>query len=171
MNGKLLTAAIALAALIGITGHWLVNGTKAEQPSSVGFDVAFNHVGISVPNLDESIKWYHDVLGFELLRKMHQNENPEMDFALIQKQGVRIELFQVVGGKPLPDYRSDPTADLYVHGVKHVAFTVTDIHAAVADLKAKGVRISKELTENPRTAFVFFDDNAGNAIELIQPKQ
>ena len=171
MNGKFIAAAIALAAIIGITGHWVVKGSQAEQTAGAGFGIAFNHVGISVPNLDESIQWYHDVLGFNLLRKMHQNENPEMDFALIEKGNVRIELFQVVGGKPLPDYRSDPTADLYVHGVKHVAFTVTDIHAAVAELQAKGVKISKELTENPRTAFVFFNDNAGNAIELIQPKQ
>ncbi len=144
---------------------------RAADDAGAGFDMEFNHVGISVPDLDASIKWYHDVLGFDLLRKMHQASNPEMDFAVIHRGNVRIELFQVVNGKPAPDYRSDPTADLYVHGVKHVGFAVKDIHAAVAYLKSKGVKISKELTENPRSAFVFFDDNAGNAIELIQPKQ
>ena len=142
----------------------------AAEDGGVDFDISLNHIGISVPDFDASVKWYEEMFGFKLLRKMHQASNPDMDFGVIQRGAVRIELFQVVEGKPLPDYRSDPTADLYVHGVKHFAFQVKDIKKVLAELEAKGVKVSKPLTENPRTSFVFINDNAGNAIELIEPK-
>ncbi len=169
MRARVMAAAVICAGLIGVAGYTL-HAPAAEEAGNVDFDISLNHVGISVPDFDASVKWYHDMFGFKLLRKMHQAENPDMDFGIIQRGNVRIELFQVVKGKPLPDYRSDPTADLYVHGVKHFAFQVKNIKKVLAELEAKGVKVSKPLTENPRTSFVFVNDNAGNAIELIEPK-
>ena len=168
MRGKVLIAAMIAAASLAFSGAQHV--ARAADDSGVDFDISINHVGISVPDFDASVKWYEEMFGFKLLRKMHQAENPDMDFGVIQRGPVRIELFQVVKGKPMPDYRSDPTADLYVHGVKHFAFQVKDIKKVLAELEAKGVKVSKPLTENPRTSFVFINDNAGNAIELIEPK-
>ena len=143
---------------------------RAADDNGPGFEISPHHVGISVPNLEESIAWYHKMLGFELVRRMEQAANPEMSFALLRRGDCYIELFQVVGAKPMPAYRRDPTADLYVHGTKHAAFQVRDARAAADILKAKGAEIALGPVENPRVVFVFIRDNSGNAFELIQFK-
>lgn len=165
MNRKLWAMVIAIAA-------WVVIGGKAvAEDNDVGFEIAPHHVGISVPNLEESIAWYHKMLGFEVVRRMEQATNPEMTFALLRRGDCYIELFQVAGGKPMPEYRRDPTADLYVHGTKHIAFQVKDARAAADILKAKGAEIALGPVENPRVVFVFIRDNSGNTFELIQFKK
>jgi methylmalonyl-CoA/ethylmalonyl-CoA epimerase len=117
--------AFVVIVCVDITGR-----SAAAKENGVGFDIAPHHVGISVPNLEESIAWYHEMLGFAVVRRMSQAANPEMDFALLQRGNCYIELFEVVGGKPMPAYRRDPTADLYIHGTKHIAFEVADARAA-----------------------------------------
>ena len=35
------------------------------QNNKPGFEISFHHIGISVANLEESIAWYKEMLGFE----------------------------------------------------------------------------------------------------------
>jgi methylmalonyl-CoA/ethylmalonyl-CoA epimerase len=140
------------------------------QEKRVGFEISHHHVGISVPNVEESVAWYKNMLGFEEVTRMTQNGTPNMTIAHIRRGNCYIELFQVEGAKPLPDYRRDPTADLGVHGFKHMGLLVKDVHAAVKELKAKGVEIAMGPVDTPGVAFVFIRDNSGNALELIEYK-
>ena len=32
------------------------------------YPIAINHIAISVPNLDEALKWYQEILGFTIVR-------------------------------------------------------------------------------------------------------
>ncbi len=166
MKTSYLTALAALA-LIGTTAPVLAQEEAADGP---GFAIAAHHIGISVPDLDASIDWYHRMLGFELVRKMSKDADPEMDFALITNGTFNIELFAVVEDRAMPDYRFDPTADLYVHGVKHLAFEVDDAEAATAELVAKGATILLGPVVTERTTYVFFADNSGIPFELIEFK-
>ena len=155
--------------MIGIQG--IASRQVSAQDAGAGFfEIKPHHTGISVANLDESIAWYHRMLGFELVRRMTQDANPKMTYALLRRGDCFLELFQVDGGKPLPEYRRDPTADLYVHGIKHFAYQVQDARAAAEDLKAKGAEIALGPVENQNVVFVFIRDNSGNAFELIQFK-
>ena len=58
-----------LGGLVSVAcGFALLAGPQASaQNASVGFDIRINHVGISVANLEESVDWYVDKLGFELV--------------------------------------------------------------------------------------------------------
>ena len=169
MNKNLRTAiGIAAFLVIGIQG--MVSPQASAQDAGADFEITPHHTGISVANLDESIAWYHRMLGFEVVSRNTQESNPKMTFALLRRGDCYIELFQVVDGKPLPAYRRDPTADLYVHGIKHFAFQVKDARAASTALKAKGAEIVLGPVENPRVVFVFIRDNSGNCFELIQFK-
>lgn len=161
---------VALAALIIIVSQGIVTRTGSAQDAGADFGIKPHHTGISVANLDESIAWYHKMFGFEVVSRNTQDANPKMIFALLQRGDCFIELFQVADGKPLPEYRRDPTADLYVHGIKHFAFQVQDANAAAAALQAKGAEIALGPVENKNVVFVFIRDNSGNAFELIQFK-
>lgn len=170
MSGKLGTAAIGITILIVVGVQGMLPLQVSAEDAGAGFDITPHHTGISVANLDESIAWYHRMLGFEVVSRNTQEANPKMTFALLRRGACYIELFQVVDGKPLPEYRRDPTADLYVHGIKHFAFQVKDASAAAAELQAKGAEIAMGPVENPNVVFVFIRDNSGNAFELIQFK-
>ena len=143
-----------------------------DQKNKTGFDISFHHVGISVANLDESIAWYRDMLGFEEVVRMEQGVTEDkMLIGHIRRGDCYIELFQVEGSKSLPEYRRDPNADFGVQGLKHFALRVSDVQAAVKELKAKGVEVAFGPVDTPEIRFVFIRDNSGNAFELIEYKE
>jgi methylmalonyl-CoA/ethylmalonyl-CoA epimerase len=164
MRGKLFGLAVVLFVVTVILG-----GLQAtSQDGRVGFEISHHHVGISVPNAEESAAWYHKMLGFEIVTRMNQGN---MIVVHIKRGNCYIELSQVSGAKPIPEYRSDPSADLRVHGLSHFAFQVPDTLAAVKELKAKGAEIAMNPVDTPGVAFAFIRDNAGNVFELIQYKK
>jgi metallo-beta-lactamase class B len=137
----------------------------------VGFDIAWNHVALSVPNLAESIAWYEKMLGFKgVVRGGQPNPNARQQVADLRRGNVTIELFQLADAAPLPESRKNPSEDFRTHGVKHFGFEVKNLPAVLAELKAKGVKVAFDLRDTPTEAFAFISDNAGNAIELIEHK-
>jgi len=140
------------------------------QDNPVGFNIAPHHVALSVPNAEESAAWYKKMLGFEVVMRMTENGANKMKVVHISRGDAYIELFEVEGAKPLPDYRRDPSVDFTVHGLKHFAFKVDDAMAAFKELRAKGAEIAMEPQDLPGIVFGFVRDNAGNCFELIQYK-
>jgi methylmalonyl-CoA/ethylmalonyl-CoA epimerase len=162
--------AIAISFALFILAGNLNSGTPSTtaEDRSVGFNISFHHVGISVPNAEESAAWYKKMFGFEVVTRMNQGTG--MNVVHIKRGNCYIELFQIAGAKPLPEYRRDPNTDLRVHGLAHFAFQVSDVMEAVKELKAKGAEIAMAPVDTPGVAFAFVRDNAGNAFELIQYK-
>jgi metallo-beta-lactamase class B len=141
---------------------------EAHAGDTVGFEVAWDHVALSVPNIPESIAWYEKMLGFKEVRRGGQSTGQQT--AAIRRGNITIELFQLPDAAPLPESRRNPSEDFRTHGVKHFGFEVKNLPAVLAELKAKGVKMAFEMRDNPGTAFAFISDNAGNAIELIEHK-
>ncbi|MDE3169319.1 MAG: VOC family protein [Acidobacteriota bacterium] len=165
---KLFTG-FAVLTFVGLFSMPTSVETAAAQTSNADFDIALDHVALSVPDLRQSVAWYQQMFGFKEVRR--SGEPNGMQTALIRRGDVRIELFQVPGAAPLPGSRRNPSEDFRTEGVKHFAFRVKDVRAALAELQAKGVKIVFELHDYPGAAFAFVSDNAGNAVELIQYKQ
>ena len=163
---------IVICTLFFVTAHLAANVSMATaQDDPVGFEISHHHVAISVPNLEESIAWYKKMLGFEEVLRMNQGADGGMVVGHIRRGNCYIELFQVAGAKPLPQYRRDPSADLRVHGLAHFAFQVSDVAAATRILKEKGAEIAMGPIDSPGVVFAFIRDNSGNVFELIQYKK
>jgi metallo-beta-lactamase class B len=139
----------------------------ARAGNAVGFDVAWDHVALSVPNIAETIAWYEKMLGFKGTVRGGQ-PGARQQVADLRRGNITIELFQLPDAAPLPDSRRNPSEDFRTHGVKHFGFEVKNLPAVLAELKAKGVKMAFEMRDTPTTAFAFISDNAGNAIELIE---
>ncbi|MBN2243773.1 MAG: VOC family protein [Acidobacteria bacterium] len=170
MNKRFCTIFTGLALLLA-AGCAAMGVVMAEEKGKTGFDLSLHHIGISVADLDESIAWYREMLGFEEIMRMDQGATiKEMKIGHIRRGNCYIELFEVAGSKPLPEYRRDPNADLAVQGLKHFGLQVNSVKAAIAELKAKGVEVAMEPIDTPGVAFVFIRDNSGNAFELIEFK-
>lgn len=143
----------------------------AHKQADVGFDLEWNHVALSVPNIAESIAWYEKMLGFKgTVRGGQPNPNARQIVADLRRGNITIELFQVADAAPLPDSRKNPSEDFRTHGVKHFGFEVKNLPAVLAELKAKGVKLAFDMRDAPTERFAFISDNAGNAIELIEHK-
>jgi metallo-beta-lactamase class B len=142
---------------------------EARTGDAVGFDIAWNHVALSVPNIAESIAWYEKMLGFKGTVRPGQ-PGARQQVADLRRGNITIELFQLTDAAPLPESRKSPSEDFRTHGVKHFGFEVKNLPAVLAELKAKGVKMAFELRVTPTEDFAFISDNAGNAIELIEHK-
>ncbi len=128
--------------------------------------LAVHHVGISVADLTASISWYETMLGFRLENKIDFDKIPAQ-IAFLERNGFRIELFEVPGAAPLPTDRRTPNKDLHTHGTKHFAFAVENVDAFVEDLKRRGADIAMHISVHGKpTAFI--RDNTGNLIEFVQ---
>ena len=142
---------------------------EARTGDAVGFDIEWNHVALSVPNIAESIAWYEKMLGFKGTVRPGQ-PGARQQVADLRRGNITIELFQVTDAAPLPESRKNPSEDFRTHGVKHFGFEVRNLPAVLAELKAKGVKMAFEMRVTPTESFAFISDNAGNAIELIEHK-
>jgi methylmalonyl-CoA/ethylmalonyl-CoA epimerase len=110
------------------------------------------------------------MLGFELVQPIDRNPESTSTIARVRRGDFNIELFEIEGAAPLPEYRRDPSADLRVHGLAHFAFRVDDARAVLAELESKGVEIVFGPNESESSIFFFVADNSGNAFEFIQMK-
>jgi len=129
-----------------------------------------DHVGIAVADLDEAINFYVRVFG---MRCVHVETNEE--------QGVREAMLAVGHGDsriqllaPLrPDSAIGKFLDRSGPGLQQLAYTVTDIEAASATLRERGMRLlydtPKRGTAGSRINFIHPKDAGGVLVELVQP--
>ena len=129
--------------------------------------LAPHHCGISVVDLETSIAWYNEMLGFTLEKRIDVEGLPAK-IAFLKNENFRIELFQMPDAAPLPEDRKYPDRDLMTHGTKHMAYQVADINSLIEKLKAKGVEVVIDVNELDNSLMSFIRDHDGNLVELIQ---
>src|SRR3954464_2437199 len=108
---------------------------------------ALHHVGITVKDLDASIRFYHDVLGLPFSNEPSPWFDGEGLGTAVGVPGAALRQVSLLLGDTmfeLLEYRSpssDTSGPLASNslGASHVAFHVDDIEAAKADLEAKGI--------------------------------
>jgi lactoylglutathione lyase len=115
------------------------------------------HTMVRVANLDQSLAFYRDALGLEVVR---QNDYPQGRFTLVYLAApgdheAQIEL----------TYNYDPEAYAGGRNFGHVAYAVPDIYAACQRLADHGVSILRPPRDG-RMAFVRSPD--GISVELLQ---
>lgn len=120
------------------------------------------HTAVIVKDLDESIKYYIEMFGFEL-RTRGKNELRDMAF-LFHTDYPQFEIELIEDLKKEVKYEE-------VGIVNHLAFTVEDIFAAINYFKEKGVTFK---SETPNTAIdgartIFFYGINDELLQLVQP--
>ena len=126
----------------------------------------FHHGGVSVPDLDATIAWYRDVLGFAV-EKRFRIAAAGAEVAMLRRGALRFELFEVAGAKPLPEERRHPPSDLQTHGNKHLAFRVDDLESFLDAMRHRGADIAFVVREDFGRS-CFLRDCAGNLIEFVE---
>lgn len=121
-----------------------------------------HHIAIIASNYAHSKAFYCDILGFTLQAEFYREARDSWKGDLALNGQYAIELFSF----PSPPSRpSRPEAC----GLRHLAFSVDNIDAAVAYLEAHGVQC-EAIRIDPYTdrRFTFFSDPDGLPLELYQ---
>lgn len=123
-----------------------------------------NHIAIIASDIQKSMHFYMDVLGFELICKVYREQRDSYKVDLALNGNYLIELFTFPDS---PARLSFPEA----LGLRHLAFSVKDINASIAELNAKGIE-TEDIRIDPFTncKCVFFADPDGLPIELVETK-
>ena len=130
-------------------------------------DIRPEHAGISVGDLEASIAWYRDMLGFTVDRIVQIPEDTGR-VALMSLGDFRLELFCIPESNPLPDERRYPWTDIRTQGIKHVAYAVSDIEALMDSLREKGVDVVWDIRVHDGDTCAFVRDNTGNLVEFVE---
>ncbi|MBQ8952854.1 MAG: VOC family protein [Clostridia bacterium] len=117
------------------------------------------HIGVKVKDIDASIKFYTEVLGFELTHK--------------QKSGTSILAFLNIGTCLLELIQSAVYEERTPGQVDHIAVEVKGIEALVEDLRAKGVHfLADEINVAPGlldgVKNIFFTGPDGERFEFFE---
>lgn len=124
--------------------------------------VAIHHVAIICRDYDISKRFYTQTLGLTVLSEVYRSERQSHKLDLALNGQYVIELFSFPGPPPRP---SRPEA----LGLRHLAFAVADLGAAVAHLSEQGVMTEPiRVDEHTGRRFTFFADPDGLPLELYE---
>jgi predicted O-methyltransferase YrrM/catechol 2,3-dioxygenase-like lactoylglutathione lyase family enzyme len=129
-----------------------------------------HHVGISIANMQKSIAWYIENLGFEIVSE-NDFPNIKTKIAFLRKGEFQIELFEHYESQKIEEYRKMPLTDMQHQGTLHICFYIqTDIEKLYNKLVENDVEVAMSLRLSPPgdAKMCFIRDNTGNLIELIQ---
>src|SRR5437870_10532043 len=108
------------------------------------------HIGLCVSDLERSLRFYSDLLGFRRLRELEVAGEPadtllrlhgvRLCAAYLERDGVTLELLRFAS-PPAPPPR---VRTMHEHGLTHLSFRVADLDATLAALGAAGERVLYE---------------------------
>ncbi|GAA0202440.1 lactoylglutathione lyase [Kangiella japonica] len=123
------------------------------------------HTMLRVGNLDESIKFYRDIMGMKLLRQ-HDYESGRFTLAFLgygeEKDNTVLEL----------THNWDTDSYEKGEGFGHIAIAVDDVYAACEKIRDAGGTIVREPgpMKHGTTVLAFVEDPDGYKIELLEDK-
>ncbi len=121
-----------------------------------------HHVAVICADYGVSKRFYVETLGLPVIREVYRAERDSYKLDLALPDGSQIELFSFPQPPPRPDA---PEA----RGLRHLAFAVDDLDAAVRELEAKGVVVEPvRVDEYTERRYTFFKDPDGLPLELYE---
>jgi methylmalonyl-CoA/ethylmalonyl-CoA epimerase len=127
-----------------------------------------NHVGIATPSIERSVALYRDLLGATAVHAPFDLPAQGVRVCFVDTPNTQIELIEPLSDEsPIAAFIAKNPAG----GQHHICFEVPDIHAAIADLTAKGARVLGEPrigAHGTPIVFVHPKDMGGTLVELME---
>lgn len=128
-----------------------------------------NHIGIYTPDRDKTVKFYQEILGFEHVFTVDNENGSELNITVIKKGDCVLEILQPVVEDP--NIISSATASM-----NHIALACENVKGLAADLKARGIQFETEETifvpkfGTPPTdiEIIFLRGPSGERLELYE---
>jgi catechol 2,3-dioxygenase-like lactoylglutathione lyase family enzyme len=140
-----------------------------------------DHTGITVSNLERSLAFWRDVLGFELSHTTHQSGELAEEITGVAGAEIKLAVVKTAGGHKIEllEYLAPPDrkrADVRPCDVGHVhvALLVDNLDAilekiAASDWRAAGKPQTLQTGPNTGKRVIYVRDPDGTTIEFMQP--
>ncbi len=158
--------AALVEAIAGVPKRVSVAAAR-ERSRARGVGGQIDHVGIATASLSESLPFLQDVLGLHA-EAAEDVSAPQVRVQFVGTGDTRLELIE-------PTSDASPVAKFLRTrgpGLHHVAVRVASVDAALADLRARGVRLIDEQARpgahGTRVAFIHPSAANGVLIELVE---
>lgn len=131
-----------------------------------------NHVGVATPSIEKSVEMYVNLLGATKVHEPFDLPPQGVRVCFVDTPNSQIELIEPLGeNSPIIKFlEKNPLG-----GQHHVCFEVADIHAAKAEMEAKGAKVLGEPrigAHGTPVIFVHPKDMGGVLVELMEtPKE
>ncbi|MBY8828237.1 methylmalonyl-CoA epimerase [Hephaestia mangrovi] len=127
-----------------------------------------NHLGIATPSIPDAVARYRALLGAEKVGEAFDLPAQKVRVCFVDAPNSQIELLEPLGDdSPIAKFLEKNPAG----GQHHVCFEVPDIHAAKAELEAKGAKVLGEPRIGAHGTLVLFvhpKDMGGVLTELME---
>ncbi len=120
-----------------------------------------DHVEIIPRNLERTLKFYTEILGFKIKERKKVGMPPLEEIVYVELNGTVIELMSVQNASSIPQ-------DLWRVGYRMIAIEVENMDKAVEYLKGKGVELSAGPVALGKSKRAEIKDPDGLSIELRQ---
>ncbi len=143
--------------------------------------VAADHTGITVSNLERSVQFWQNVLGFEFSHAAHQKGELAQEITGVAGAEIKLAVLRTPGGHKIEllEYLAPPDSKCaYLRpcdvGFVHVALLIDDLDAVLERIAAFGWKAAGKpqiLKSGPNTGkrVAYVRDPDGTTIELMQP--
>jgi glyoxylase I family protein len=147
-----------------------VDASSGPTGATAGKVFRPSHTGLCVSDLDRSLRFYRDGLGFELGERFHLTRtiaevDPPVDVTaqFIRLEGLVLELLWFASPGPIgqPSHRRNHL------GLTHLSFHVDDVDARALDLEALGGTILHDTRHGGAEQILFVADPDGTRVELM----
>ena len=134
------------------------------------------HTGIVVIDLETSLYFYRDLLGFQIVKQMEETGDYIDNISSLRNVKVTTIKMTSSSGQmiELLKYHSHPaeqkTREISEIGISHIAFTVDDLNIEYGRLKDKGIQFNSppQLSPDGYAKVTFCRAPEGTLIELVE---
>ena len=142
--------------------------------------ISADHTGITVSNLERSLAFWRDVLGFEFSHAAHQKGELAQEITGIEGAEIKLAVLKTPGGHKIELLEYLAPADRRPSNLRpcdvgsvHVALLVEDLEAVLAQIavsgwKAAGKPQALKTGPNAGKRVVYVHDPDGTTIEFMQ---
>jgi catechol 2,3-dioxygenase-like lactoylglutathione lyase family enzyme len=146
--------------------------------------IAADHTGITVSNLERSLEFWQNVLGFEFSHRAQQTSDMASEITGVPGAEIKLAVVKAPGGHKIEllEYLAPPDRKQHVDlrpcdvGSVHVALTVDNLDAVLQKIAASGWKAAgkpQTLTAGPNAGkrVVYVRDPDGTTIEFMELPQ
>lgn len=144
--------------------------------------IAADHTGITVSNLERSLAFWRDVLGFEFSHRAHQTSQMAEEITGVKGAELKLAVVKTPGGHKIelleylapPDRKKDLDLRPCDVGHVHIALTAENLEPLLQKIaksgwKAVGKPQTLKTGPNAGKRVVYVRDPDGTTVEFMQP--
>lgn len=125
------------------------------------FKIQADHTGMVTKNMDEAVRFYTEVMGYEV-DSLKDLEASKLKCGLLSKDGHIIELLEPYNKDEMPDGK---------FGLKHIAYSCENLDGLHEELKNRGYTILTSPGPFSKGRFFFAADPDGAFVEFMEYMQ